>query len=453
MFNKSEGFVYFEHMKNIGSIDTAGVVYPKNSTRILMENIEMTNCHNIFEDVTNLHGFYGTRLNESEIRNCYFRNVSGSPFKFRRSQANYVYIHDNEAYYTGHTEFEDSWAQPGFLRYSGDPGGDCPFAITFENNIFHYPFCWSEYGEVCETTETILCSVSNTNSCGEDACTDPERVNWLNNDIIYGWVEGQQTELPTVPFGLQGFSESESALTIEWFDVNVNETSFIIERKVEDQFQEVARLYPNTNQFTDTGLEASTNYEYRISVENKIGISPHSEPIEIKTQAPNQEPVPIINVSKTEGYPPLEVHLDAKESFDPDEDELFYSWFVEDIFISNRDSISYTFTEPGVYSVTLELEDGKAKTTASIEITVSEVLNVSIQKNDVMVYPNPSKGYFYISSTHEDLHGSIFNLAGKHILDVSQKKNELKKYNLTAGIYMLSIRTNSGPINKRIVVK
>jgi PKD repeat protein len=266
-------------------------------------------------------------------------------------------------------------------------------------------------------------------------------------------VEGQQTELPTAPFGLSGFSETESTVKIEWYDVNVNETAFIIERMMDGEFQEVARVNPNANQFTDAELEASTTYEYRISVENKLGISPYSETIEIMTRAPNQEPVPIINASPLEGFAPLEVHFDAKDSFDPDEDELFYTWFIDDVLISNQNSITYTFIEPGVHTVTLELEDGKAKTTASIEINVSEILSVSNSEEVIKIYPNPSTGYFYISSSQEDLQISIFNLSGKHVMEISHQRNELKRYNLPSGVHLLSIRSESRHLNKRIIIR
>jgi hypothetical protein len=147
----------------------------------------MTECHNVGDDVDALHGFYCTRLNHSEIRNCYLKNISGSPLKFRRSQANNVYVHDNEFYYTGvSTQFPYDVVQFGFLRYSGDSGDGCPYAITIENNIFHYPYCWEEE-ENCNTARAIKCSISNTGVCGEDACENPEKVLWINNDFKYQW--------------------------------------------------------------------------------------------------------------------------------------------------------------------------------------------------------------------------------------------------------------------------
>lgn len=180
---------YFFPDEQVKGVYAAGVVYPKNSTRVLIENVVMTNCHNNYSSVGALHGFYCTRLNHSEIRNCYLKNVSGSAFKFRRSPANNVYVHDNECYYTGVSTQTPDQVQFGFVRYSGDKDEGCPYALTIENNIFYYPYCWSEYGEDCGTAKAVKYSISNLKVCGEDACENPANIKWINNDFKFDWEE------------------------------------------------------------------------------------------------------------------------------------------------------------------------------------------------------------------------------------------------------------------------
>lgn len=178
---------YYFPDEQVEGVYVAGVIYPKNSTRILIEDIVMTNCHNNYDELGALHGFYCTRLSHSEIRNCYLKNISGSAFKFRRSPAHHVYIHDNECYYTGVSTQTPDQVQFGFVRYSGDEKEGCPYALTIENNIFHYPFCWNELGEDCSTAKAVKYSISNTKVCGEQACEDPDNVKWINNDFKYVW--------------------------------------------------------------------------------------------------------------------------------------------------------------------------------------------------------------------------------------------------------------------------
>jgi len=133
-----------------------------------------------------------TRLDNSEICNNIIINASGSPLKVRRSGANNIYIHDNEFYYVSPSEQINS-SQPGFFRYSGDAGEGCPYAITIENNKFHYPYVWSGK-ENSSTAVALKYSISNTTVCGTDACEDTNNVKWINNDFKFKWEPGQ---LPT----------------------------------------------------------------------------------------------------------------------------------------------------------------------------------------------------------------------------------------------------------------
>jgi hypothetical protein len=52
------------------------------------------------------------------------------------------------------------------------------------------------------------------------------------------------------------------------------------------------------------------------------------------------------------------VYFSAVASFDPDRDELEYSWEVEGSYYSDGESSSYMFEEPGEYDVTLVVSDG-----------------------------------------------------------------------------------------------
>jgi hypothetical protein len=264
------GPYYFPEEKTPG-VYCAGVVYPKNSTRILIERVEMTNCHNNFNELDDLHGFYCTRLNQSEIRNCYLANISGSPFKFRRSQANNVYVHDNECYYTGVSTQTKDQIQFGFLRYSGDPGGDCPYALTFENNIFHYPYIWPEYGENPETAYAIKCSISNETSCGSDACDDSTKVKWINNDFKFEWEltdkwNGGLIVILNSPSNLSAVAVSDRQIDLTWEDNSDNEEGFKIERKSgESSYWSVGKVAANIISYSDQFImNPLTEYTYRV---------------------------------------------------------------------------------------------------------------------------------------------------------------------------------------------
>ena len=85
-----------------------------------------------------------------------------------------------------------------------------PFAF-FENNIFHYPYCWSELGEDCSTSKAVKYSISNTSVCGEDACEKPENIKWINNDFKFQW-ESEKAIVANIQNQKQDIEKSERCL-------------------------------------------------------------------------------------------------------------------------------------------------------------------------------------------------------------------------------------------------
>ena len=180
------GTHFFPDTIDHARIYAAGVVYPKNSRRVVIDGVTMTNCHNLPSELDKLHGFYCTRLQDSEIKNCFLKNISGSPLKFRRAETRNIYVHDNKFFYTGVPTQTKNQMQYGFVRYSGDTKGGCPSGIVIENNLFHYPFCWPDR-EDCTNATAVKYSISNISVCGSDACDDPKQVRWINNDFKMKW--------------------------------------------------------------------------------------------------------------------------------------------------------------------------------------------------------------------------------------------------------------------------
>lgn len=309
------GPYYFPEEQTSG-VYCDGVLYPKNSTRILIEDVFMSNCHNNPGSLGALHGFYCTRLNHSEIRNCFLTHISGSPFKFRRSRANNVYVHDNECYYTGlSTQITTSEEeQPGFLRYSGDSNSGCPYALVFENNIFHYPYCVMDR-ENYQTCETIRCSISNTTVCGSGACEDSTKVKWINNDFIYqwewteNWMDGDPVDPPAAPSNLVATPISEKQVDLTWTDNSDNEEGFIIQRTFGASFIEVGEVDSNVTFFTDDFfLYASTEYTYRVRAFANNLYSEWSD--EVITTTPEDDNSPVSGDKS--GIP---LHFDLKQNY------------------------------------------------------------------------------------------------------------------------------------------
>ncbi|MEQ9296941.1 MAG: T9SS type A sorting domain-containing protein [Cyclobacteriaceae bacterium] len=258
------------------------VIYPKNSKNVLIDGVVMTEGHNVRGTRGGLHGFYCTRLGDSEIRNVLMVNVSGSALKVRREANGRVpnnLLFDNfEAYYTGlsvTTGNPDEDQQVGFLRLSGefynDGTANCPSQITITNSIFHYPFCWDNEGEDCQLAEAALCSNSNENACGQNACQqDTTRVKWINNDIKMQWESterwtGRATIPPPKPANLAIDSIADDQIRLTWDHNGDIVGRFILHRKTETtDFRAYRIIHQDQRSFLDRNVQDSTLYSYRI---------------------------------------------------------------------------------------------------------------------------------------------------------------------------------------------
>ncbi|MBP2831647.1 T9SS type A sorting domain-containing protein [Aquimarina sp. U1-2] len=265
----------------------AGVIYPKNSNNVLIENIVMTNCHNIFVDSDGLHGFYATRLSNSTIRNVYMRNVSGSPIKTARRAANNITFSEFKCYWTGttNTHGSDELVQPGFYRLSSKSGDGCPTNNVIENSTFWYPYCWSEY-EDCGKADGQICSVTSPSECGGrgyEVCDGrrPEVVAWNNVDLrtyyttdetgvppipnMSGWrAPVASDDRPTDLIAKTSVNAPKSSIDLNWTDNDDDENGFEIERSTGNGFSLVATVGANVVSYTDKQLDSITTYTYRV---------------------------------------------------------------------------------------------------------------------------------------------------------------------------------------------
>ena len=115
------------------------------------------------------------------------------------------------------------------------------------------------------------------------------RVRGVNGLGAGAWATVDATTLPPLPsmpsnLRLQG-SPTSTLIQLRWnISQSTNQSEYIIERRVESvgPFVEVG-VTTNFLRFTDTGLDPSTSYEYRIKQRNSRGESAYSETFQAST--------------------------------------------------------------------------------------------------------------------------------------------------------------------------
>ncbi|TPN85243.1 T9SS type A sorting domain-containing protein [Aquimarina algicola] len=138
-----------------------------------------------------------------------------------------------------------------------------------------------------------------------------------------------------------------------------------------------------------------------------------------------------------------------------------YQWIDcdnDNAIIIGETGKSYTPSTTGNYAVTLT-ENGCVETTACVTV---EVLSVVDEENDfgdkLLVYPNPTKGKFFVNlgDEYETSQISITDISGK-ILYSETTNNQSQILNLSleesAGVYFVSIRAGDKKAKIRLIKK
>ena len=101
-------------------------------------------------------------------------------------------------------------------------------------------------------------------------------------------VTTQLTNLGGAP-NLYGSAASHSQINLSWTDQTNQEDGFVVEKKlVGGEFMALALTGENQNTYSDTGLNASTTYVYRVKAYNDLGESAYSNEYAVTT---GDEPV------------------------------------------------------------------------------------------------------------------------------------------------------------------
>ncbi|RZT93407.1 putative secreted protein (Por secretion system target) [Ancylomarina subtilis] len=221
------------------------------------------------------------------------------------------------------------------------------------------------------------------------------------------------------------------------------------------------RIFDNTN----LDFERTNHYTLGICVSDGKNISA-IEDVFVTIIDVNERP--IANAGENQFVPNnSRVELNAWHSYDPDGDYLDFVWSApEGIELSDVHDPKPTFMSPNVLVLTdfvfkLIVNDGELDSEeSSVVVTVDNVTGIEEIDSDpvnVSLYPNPSKGAFYIELNKRPTDGAaleLINLSGKLIY--SQKLYEKKTYlnlSLKSGMYFLKVELDNRTVMKKIIIE
>ncbi len=197
--------------------------------------------------------------------------------------------------------------------------------------------------------------------------------------------------------------------------------------------------------------ESSGNFEIELTSSNSIGSDSQTQSLNILPQG-----FSVISV----GNVPV---LNEQTYFSaPAEGVGIWSWDFGDGFtmMSSGPDVSHTYSAIGTYTVTVSASTNLCMSEVSIVITVVMADSDGLTESDtsIWVYPNPSNGYLTISYP-EDMELKeilLFDAIGRKVFiqaeRIGQGEFKLEVMKPVAGVYMLTLRLNSGKVIRTRVV-
>jgi hypothetical protein len=123
-----------------------------------------------------------------------------------------------------------------------------------------------------------------------------------STDIAFRGSDSGDVQPPETPVGLYVESTTEDSVTLSWIDITTDEIGYRVERAPTSvgPFAMVATLGPDTETYTQTGLDAGRYYHYRVCAYNADGDSQYTGVALATTQVvPDEEgdlgfPIPAV---------------------------------------------------------------------------------------------------------------------------------------------------------------
>ncbi|MEM9718985.1 MAG: PKD domain-containing protein, partial [Bacteroidota bacterium] len=224
----------------------------------------------------------------------------------------------------------------------------------------------------------------------------------------------------------------------------------------------------------DTSFTFTTpgNYTVTLIVEDADGLRDTAQVLIQVGDGDNFPPVILCNVSPDSGITPINVLFDATQSFDPDGDELTFTWEFGDGLTGEGALVNHVYTIHGEIVVTLTVEDGRGGVSVQ-EKTLTlfppsfenpgDTLDVEGFSLQWDVFPNPLEDFAIVRLRDigevDQLDIEMYDHAGRLVfLESVIKLDEILDYridlgSMSSGVYVIAIRTENSLSSRHVIIK
>ncbi len=228
-----------------------------------------------------------------------------------------------------------------------------------------------------------------------------------------------------------------------------------------------ATYYGNTTQSTSISigvLDYSTEYFWRIQATDGADYSDWSEIWSFTTENASSGLVTPTLISPSNNAVDQELSLTLLWNIVPTANEYEYQYSTDETFstylgsTTQSTSISIASLENNIqYFWRIQATDGTNYSDWSEiwNFTTKTGIGIKNIKNSITIYPNPTNNALHISLNENIKYISVFNIVGKKVFEQNIANNNytLNTTSFHNGIYLITLKLETGMISKRFIVK
>jgi len=282
---------------------------------------------------------------------------------------------------------------------------------------------------------------------------------------------GGGVTLPAAPSGLTATATGTTSIGLSWTDNSTNETSFILQRSLASGsgYTSVATLPANTVSYSNTGLNSSTTYFYRIQAVNSSGSSGWSNVANATTNTPVTLPAAPSNLTAAAaGCNSISLNW-TDNSNNENSFEIVRSMTVNGVYtpIATVPANIRTYTNTGLtrgkryyYKVrAINTAGSSAWSNKANAMAKCPSANTMITgSEEIRLYPNPvAQGALHLDlplETELPVTMQVYSMSGMRVLnqELNNHANEISTESLVNGVYIVLISGNDTVQKFKIMV-
>lgn len=273
--------------------------------------------------------------------------------------------------------------------------------------------------------------------------------------------------IPAAPSNLTATAAGTSVINLSWTDNALNESSFILQRSLSagSGFTNIATLAANTTSYSNTGLNSSATYYYRVQAVNSVGGSTWSNLANATTAVSGPPAAPSGLVASATGCNSIkltwidnsnnEVSFELRRSTSLNGNYSTIATLTSNTITYTNNSLTkgrkYYYKVRAINSAGNSAWSNISNATASCntlkseELTESTVPKAAGINESIKLFPNPATGDRFNlnlpAETTFPVTVQIFSMTGQKVLqrELYDFFNTIEIQGLKNGIYILSI--------------